>query len=314
MKRKEKSDYLSDIIEIKVYDDTNERVDVYLSDELDEYSRSFIQKLIKKNKVKVNGDFIKAKTILNKNDQIILEIPEDKKLEIKAEDIKIDIVYEDEYVGVVYKPRNMVVHPAPGNYSGTLVNALLYKFNSLSNINGKKRPGIVHRIDKDTTGLLMIAKTNEAHISLAAQLKEHSVSRKYIALVEGNINEDKGTINAPIGRNPKDRKKMCVTDYNSKEAITHFNVLKRFKKYTLIEAQLETGRTHQIRVHMKHIKHPVVGDKIYGIRNQKFNLEGQLLHAKTIGFIHPISKEYLEFSSDLPDDFSNILRILESKY
>ncbi|WP_442196531.1 RluA family pseudouridine synthase [Senegalia sp. (in: firmicutes)] len=314
MKRKEKSDYLSDIIEIKVYDDTNERVDVYLSDELDEYSRSFIQKLIKKNKVKVNGDFIKAKTILNKNDQIILEIPEDKKLEIKAEDIKIDIVYEDEYVGVVYKPRNMVVHPAPGNYSGTLVNALLYKFNSLSNINGKIRPGIVHRIDKDTTGLLMIAKTNEAHISLAAQLKEHSVSRKYIALVEGNINEDKGTINAPIGRNPKDRKKMCVTDYNSKEAITHFNVLKRFKKYTLIEAQLETGRTHQIRVHMKHIKHPVVGDKIYGIRNQKFNLEGQLLHAKTIGFIHPISKEYLEFSSDLPDDFSNILRILESKY
>ncbi|MGO1372062.1 MAG: RluA family pseudouridine synthase [Senegalia sp. (in: firmicutes)] len=302
------------MIEIKVYDDTNERVDVYLSDELDEYSRSFIQKLIKKNKVKVNGDFIKAKTILNKNDQIILEIPEDKKLEIKAEDIKIDIVYEDEYVGVVYKPRNMVVHPAPGNYSGTLVNALLYKFNSLSNINGKKRPGIVHRIDKDTTGLLMIAKTNEAHISLAAQLKEHSVSRKYIALVEGNINEDKGTINAPIGRNPKDRKKMCVTDYNSKEAITHFNVLKRFKKYTLIEAQLETGRTHQIRVHMKHIKHPVVGDKIYGIRNQKFNLEGQLLHAKTIGFIHPISKEYLEFSSDLPDDFSNILRILESKY
>lgn len=314
MKRKEKSDYLSDIIEIKVYDDTNERVDVYLSDELDEYSRSFIQKLIKKNKVKVNGDFIKAKTILNKNDQIILEIPEDKKLEINPEDIKIDIVYEDEYVGVVYKPRNMVVHPAPGNYSGTLVNALLYKFNSLSNINGKKRPGIVHRIDKDTTGLLMIAKTNEAHISLAAQLKEHSVSRKYIALVEGNINEDKGTINAPIGRNPKDRKKMCVTDYNSKEAITHFNVLKRFKKYTLIEAQLETGRTHQIRVHMKHIKHPVVGDKIYGIRNQKFNLEGQLLHAKTIGFIHPISKEYLEFSSDLPDDFSNILRILESKY
>lgn len=305
---------MSDIIELEVYEDINERIDAYLADELEEYSRSFIQKLIKKDKVKVNNDFIKSKTIINKGDKIVLEIPEDKKLEINPEDIDINIVYEDDDLAVVYKPRGMVVHPAPGNYNGTLVNVLLYKFNSLSNINGKIRPGIVHRIDKDTTGLLMIAKTNLAHISLAKQLKEHSINRRYIALVEGNINEDKGTINAPIGRNSKDRKKMCVTKDNSKEAITHFNVIRRFEKYTLIEAKLETGRTHQIRVHMKYIKHPVVGDKVYGIRNQKFNLRGQLLHAKIIGFIHPTSGEYLEFSSDLPEDFSNILEKLEIKY
>ncbi|WP_130806818.1 RluA family pseudouridine synthase [Senegalia massiliensis] len=300
-------------IEINVEDDANERIDVYLADELDDFSRSYIQKLIKKNKIKVNNELIKSKYIVSEGDKVYIELPEEKKLELIPENINIDIIYEDYDVAIVYKPRGMVVHPAPGNYNSTLVNALLYHLDTLSNINGNIRPGIVHRIDKDTTGLLMIAKTNLAHLSLAEQLKKHTINRRYIALVEGNIKEDKGIINAPIGRNPKDRKKMCVTEENSKHAVTHFKVIERFKDYTLIEAKLETGRTHQIRVHMKYIKHPVVGDKVYGIKKQKFNLEGQLLHAKIIGFIHPRSGEYLEFESELPEDFSNLLRIIRDK-
>ncbi|MBS4536123.1 RluA family pseudouridine synthase [Clostridium sp. D2Q-14] len=300
-----------DIIELIVDEESEGRVDSFLASELDEVSRSFIQKLIKNKKVTVNNRFVKSKYSINEGDRIVVEVPEPKKLEVKPEDIDIDIVYEDDDVAIVNKPRGMVVHPAPGNYSKTLVNALLYKLNNLSSINGVIRPGIVHRIDKDTTGLLMIAKTNLAHLSLSQQLKEHSITRRYQALVEGNINEDKGTINAPIGRNPKDRKKMCVIRENSKEAVTHFRVLKRYGNYTLIEARLETGRTHQIRVHMKYINHPIVGDPIYGTRDQKFNLEGQLLHAKIIGFNHPRENEYLEFDSNLPEDFIRILNILE---
>jgi len=300
-------------IEINVEDYANERIDVYLADELDDFSRSYIQKLIKKNKIKVNNESIKSKYIVSEGDKIHIELPEEKKIELIPENINIHIIYEDDDVAIFYKPRGMVVPPAPGNYNHTLVNALLYHLDTLSNINGNIRPGIVHRIDKDTTGLLMIAKTNLAHISLAEQLKKHTINRRYIALVEGNIKEDKGIINAPIGRNPKDRKKMCVTEENSKHAVTHFKVIERFKDYTLIEAKLETGRTHQIRVHMKYIKHPVVGDRVYGIKKQKFNLEGQLLHAKTIGFMHPKSGEYLEFKSELPEDFSNLLRIIRDK-
>ncbi|MBS4539723.1 RluA family pseudouridine synthase [Clostridium sp. D2Q-11] len=302
-----------DIIELIVDEESEGRIDVYLASELNEVSRSYIQKLLKNGRVTVNKRTIKAKYSINEGDKILVELPEPKKLEVKPENIDINIVYEDEDVAVVYKPRGMVVHPAPGNYNKTLVNALLYKLKTLSSINGVIRPGIVHRIDKDTTGLLMIAKTNIAHMSLSEQLREHSITRRYQALVEGNINEDKGTVDAPVGRNPKDRKKMCVTRENSKDAVTHFEVLKRFGKYTLIEARLETGRTHQIRVHMKYINHPIVGDPLYGIKDQKFNLDGQLLHAKIIGFEHPRTKEYLEFDSELPEDFAKILNLLEKK-
>lgn len=300
-------------INIIVDEESEGRIDSFLAEELDEISRSYIQKIIKKGLVKVNGKSVKPKYNIQEGDNIIVELPKPKKLEVKAEDIDIEILYEDEDVAVVYKPRGMVVHPAPGNYTGTLVNALLYNLESLSSINGVIRPGIVHRIDKDTTGLLMIAKTNLAHISLSEQLKKHTITRKYYALVEGNIKENMGTINAPIGRNPKDRKKMAVTRDNSKKAITHFNVIERFKNNTLIEAELETGRTHQIRVHMAYINHPVVGDPTYGFKKQKFNLNGQLLHAKIIGFEHPRTEKYLEFNSNLPEDFLRVLKILDEK-
>ena len=254
-----------EIIELVVEDDINERIDSYLSKKLEELSRTYIKKLIKDGYIKVNDLQIKPKYVVNKGDVIIIKLPEPEELELIPEDLPIEIVYEDEDVAVVNKPRGMVVHPAPGNYSGTLVNALLFHLESLSTINGVVRPGIVHRIDKDTSGLLMIAKNDFAHIELSKQLKEHSITRVYYALVEGNIKEDRGTINAPIGRHPVDRKKMAVTDRNSKNAITHFKVLERYGQYTLIEARLETGRTHQIRVHMSFIKHPLVGDPVYGI-------------------------------------------------
>ncbi|KNF08728.1 pseudouridine synthase [Gottschalkia purinilytica] len=288
-------------------EDDKERIDSYLAQELSEGSRSFIQKLIKDELVKVNGKKIKPKYIVKEGDHITINFPEPKSLEISPENIPIDIVYEDEDVAVVNKPQGMVVHPAPGNYNGTLVNALLYHLNSLSTINGIIRPGIVHRIDKDTSGLLMIAKNDLAHSDLSLQLKEHTINRRYQALVEGVIKEEKGTINAPIGRHNIERKKMTVTDKNSKEAITHFSVIERFEKNTLIEAKLETGRTHQIRVHMSFINHPIVGDPVYGYKSQRFNLNGQLLHAKTIGFVHPRTKEYMEFTSELPKYFIDIL-------
>lgn len=299
-------------IDLLVDEEYEGRIDSYLAEELDEISRSFIQKLIKQGLVKVNGKEVKAKYSVKEGDSINVELPSPKKLEILPENIPIEIVYEDDDVAVVNKPQGMVVHPAPGNYSKTLVNALLYHLKSLSSINGIIRPGIVHRIDKDTSGLLMIAKTNLAHIELSNQLKEHSTYRRYFTLVDNNIKQETGTIKAPIGRHHINRKMMAVSDKNSKEAITHFKVLERFKKYTLLEVKLETGRTHQIRVHMSYIKHPIVGDPVYGSSKCEFNLNGQLLHAKSIGFVHPRSKEYMEFDSELPDYFKRVLNVLNN--
>lgn len=299
-------------IDLLVDEEYDGRIDSYLAEELDEISRSFIQKLIKQGLVKVNGKEVKAKYSVKEGDSINVELPSPKKLEILPENIPIEIVYEDEDVAVVNKPQGMVVHPAPGNYSKTLVNALLYHLKSLSSINGIIRPGIVHRIDKDTSGLLMIAKTNLAHIELSNQLKEHSTYRRYFTLVDNNIKQETGTVKAPIGRHHINRKMMAVSDKNSKEAITHFKVLERFKKYTLLEVKLETGRTHQIRVHMSYIKHPIVGDPVYGSSKCGFNLNGQLLHAKSIGFVHPRSKEYMGFDSELPDHFKRVLNVLNN--
>lgn len=302
-----------ELLEIFVDGEDNERLDLYLSQALSDVSRSYIQKLIKEGLVNVNNKVVKAKYVVSEGDYIQIKLPEPKKLEIEPENIPIEIVYEDEDIAVVNKPQGMVVHPAPGNYKGTLVNALLYQLSSLSSINGIIRPGIVHRIDKDTSGLLMIAKNNLAHEELSKQLKAHTINRIYNAIVDGNIKEENGTIDAPIGRHPIDRKKMTVADVNSREAVTHFRVLERFGQYTLIEAKLETGRTHQIRVHMSFINHAVTGDPVYGGKNQRFKTNGQLLHAKTIGFIHPRTGEYLEFNSSLPEHFTKVLKILRDK-
>jgi 23S rRNA pseudouridine1911/1915/1917 synthase len=285
-----------------------DRLDIFLSDYLEKLSRSSIQKLIKKGYIIVNGKETKANYILKEGDVVDVEFEKEEVIEILPENIEIEIVYEDNDIAIVNKPQGMVVHPAAGNFSGTLVNALLYHLDSLSDLNGNLRPGIVHRIDKETSGLLMIAKNNFAHERLASQLKAHTTNRLYEALVEGIIKEDRGKIDAPIGRHLTERKKMTVTETNSKEAVTHFSVLERYKNHTLIEAKLETGRTHQIRVHMKYINHPVVGDKVYGFKAQKFKLNGQLLHAKKIGFIHPRTEEYIEFNSELPEYFKDILR------
>lgn len=301
------------LVKIKA-DEKGDRLDVFLSEseELEGRSRSFIQKLIKEGKISVNGKMKKAKYSVKPGDEIEVEIEEEEEDgKPEPQNIDLNIIYEDEDLAAVYKPQGMVVHPADGNKDGTLVNALLYHMDSLSDVNGGDiRPGIVHRIDKDTSGVLLVAKNNKAHESLAKQLEEHSVTRKYLALVEGRIKEDKGTVDAPIGRNPSDRKKMAVVE-GGRRAVTHFRVVERFEDNTLVEAQLETGRTHQIRVHMKYIKHPVVGDPVYGIRKQRFRLEGQLLHAHTIGFIHPSTGEYMEFSYPLPDYFEEVLRKLK---
>lgn len=290
------------------------RLDSYLSDVLMEMSRSFIQKLIEKGTVKINGEIVRIKKYkVKENDEIEIEVPAPERLKIEAENIPIEIVYEDDDLLVVNKPQGMVVHPAPGNYNGTLVNSIMYHCKNLSSINGVIRPGIVHRIDKDTSGLLIVAKNDKAHRSLAQQFKEHSINRKYIALVYGNIKEEKGTIQGPIGRHPNNRLKMAVVERNGKDAITHFSVLKRFRGYTLIEAKLETGRTHQIRVHMTHINYPLVGDPVYGQKKEKFNLKGQMLHAKTLGFMHPTKGIFMEFQADLPDHFIKIIKILEDQ-
>ncbi|MEW9123065.1 MAG: RluA family pseudouridine synthase [Thermotaleaceae bacterium] len=295
--------------------DEDARLDVYLAIQLPDLSRSFIQKIIENGNVYVNGKVAKLKKYkTQEEDMIEIEVPLPEPLNIQGENIPVTIVYEDEDVIVVDKPKGMVVHPAPGNYTGTLVNALLYHCKTLSSINGIIRPGIVHRIDKDTSGLLMIAKNDKAHRSLAEQLKNHTIHRLYIALVHGNIREEKATIEAPIGRHPVDRLRMAVTDKNSKAAITHFTVLKRYGEYTLIEAKLETGRTHQIRVHMSYIKYPLVGDPIYGIKKEKFRIQGQALHAKTLGFVHPTTGEYMEFESPLPDSFVKLLHTIENSY
>jgi len=289
--------------------DAGKRIDVFLSEKIEDMSRSRIQKLIEDNKIKVNAKEIKSNYKIKNGDEITVEVPKPVMLQIQAEDIDIDILYEDDDIVVVNKPQGMVVHPAAGNYTGTLVNALLKKCRTLSSINGVIRPGIVHRIDKDTSGVLVVAKNDYAHQHLAEQIKEHTVKRVYIALTEGVIKQDQGTIDKPIGRHPIHRKKMAVIE-NGKRAVTHFKVLERYKENTLVEARLETGRTHQIRVHMAYIGHPLVGDPVYGFKKQKFNLKGQALHAMVLGFIHPRTGEYMEFSSPLPDYFQNLIEKL----
>lgn len=290
------------------------RIDSVLSLLLPETSRSFIQKLIEGGSLSLNGEPMTSKKYkVNAGDKVTLTVPEAEKLSVEPENIPLDIVYEDDDVLVVNKPKGMVVHPAVGNYTGTLVNAIMYHCGDrLSSINGVIRPGIVHRIDKDTSGLLMIAKNDKAHESLSQQLAEHSITRRYRALVYHNFAEDEGTIDAPIGRDPKNRLKQAVTEQNSKRAMTHWRVLERFGKYTLIEARLETGRTHQIRVHMAYIKHPLVGDAVYGSAKQSLTSDGQLLHAEVLGFIHPTSGQYMEFEKPVPQEFDAVLRKLRS--
>lgn len=294
-------------MELKVQK-SNIRIDKYLIEELN-ISRSKIQKLIDNNKILVNNKNIKTSYLLKENDIInVLELKEEE-IKIKPENIPLDIVYEDEYLLVVNKPSGMVVHPAPGNYDKTLVNALMYHCNNLSNVNGEIRPGIVHRIDADTSGLLLVAKNDFVHNDLAKQISEKTVKREYIALVHGIIKEDSATIDAPIGRDTFNRKKMAVTIENSKDAITHLYVLERLNNATLIKCVLETGRTHQIRVHLNYINHPIVNDPVYGLKKQENINFNQMLHAKTIGFIHPITKEYLEFSSNVPKEFTEIVNL-----
>ena len=290
-------------------DDENIRIDKYLIDKL-EISRSKVQKLIDNEKVLVNNKVVKPSYIIKLDDKVTVDTNLFEETSIKPENIKLDIVYEDDCLLVVNKKSGMVVHPAPGNYSKTLVNALMYHCNdNLSNVNGNIRPGIVHRIDADTSGVLLVAKNDEVHNDLAKQISEKSVKREYVALVHGIINEDSATIDAPIGRDKDNRKKMAVTADNSKEAITHIYVLERLNNATLIKCVLETGRTHQIRVHLNYINHPIVNDPVYGLKKQENKEFGQMLHAKTIGFIHPITKQYLEFSSDVPKEFTEILNI-----
>ncbi|GAA0743688.1 RluA family pseudouridine synthase [Clostridium oceanicum] len=290
----------------------NKRLDVYLCGVYEDKSRSYIQSIIKKGNVLVNEKIRKSNYKLKEKDKVVAFFPPPESLNIKSEDIPIDIVYEDKDVIIVNKPQGMVVHPAPGLYSGTLVNALLNHCKDLSGINGIQRPGIVHRIDKDTSGILVVAKNDKAHNSLAKQFKDHSITRTYIALVEGIIKDDKGTIDTQIGRHPVNRIKMAVVR-EGRRAVTHFEVLERFKKNTLIKCNLETGRTHQIRVHMAHKFHPLVGDPVYGYKKQRFNLNGQMLHAKELGFIHPTTGDYVEFNSNIPPYFTNIINILRNE-
>ena len=278
-----------------------ERIDKCISNYLESLSRSYIQKIIKDGKAYVNDAVVKANYKVKVDDKVQFEIPDCEEPDIPPQDIPLDILYEDKDILIVNKPKDMVVHPAPGHYEGTLVNATMFHCkDELSGINGVLRPGIVHRIDKDTTGSIIICKNDEAHRKIAQQLKEHSITRKYRAIVYGRIMEEEGTVNAPIGRHPTDRKKMAINEKNGKPAVTHYKVLERFDKYTYIECQLETGRTHQIRVHMTSIGHPLLGDEVYGNAKCPFKLEGQTLHAMTIGFIHPTTGEYVEYEAPLP--------------
>ena len=295
-----------------VENDEGVRIDKYLSLEMPDLSRSHIQKLIKDNLIEVNGKPVKANYRLCFDDNIKVTVPELKEPEIAAEDIPLDILYEDEDIIIVNKPKGMVVHPAPGHYSGTLVNALMFHCgDNLSGINGVIRPGIVHRIDMDTTGSLIVCKNDSAHQSLSEQLKEHSIRRIYAAIVHGNIKEDQGTVDAPIGRHPTDRKRMSTKAKNARRAVTHYKVLERFGDYTYIQCELETGRTHQIRVHMSSIGHPLLGDTVYGPAKCPFKgLQGQTLHARTLGIVHPRTGEYLEVEAPLPAYFVKLLERL----
>lgn len=293
-----------------VVNDENMRLDKFISLSMPDLSRTLIQQYIKEGYVLVNGQVEKASYKIKLEDDIEISLPDNKEMDVLPENIPLDIVYEDSDVIVVNKPTGMIVHPSSGIYSGTLVNALLYHCQDLSGINGVLRPGIVHRIDKETSGLLMVAKNDKTHQSLSEQLKQHSVTRRYVALVHGVIPHSHGKINAPIGRDVNDRQKMAVTKANSKEAITNFTVLKRYQNMSLIECRLETGRTHQIRVHMAYIGYPVYGDPKYGLKKDD-QTNGQFLHAKKLGFIHPATGEYLEFDSPLPDFFVEKLKELE---
>ena len=289
----------------------NMRIDMTLSFLMQDKSRSYIQKLIKTGDITVNGQIVKPSYIVKTEDVLSCNIPEAILPEIVAENIPLNIVYEDSDILIINKPKDMVVHPANGHYSGTLVNGIMYHCKDLSGINGVMRPGIVHRIDKDTTGLLIVCKNDESHKFLAEQFKVHSIERTYHALVHGVIKEDSGTISGAIGRDPSNRLKNAINPINGKEAITHFTVLKRFKNASYIKLNLETGRTHQIRVHMTSINHPLYGDNLYGLKNDKYLKYGQFLHAKTIGFIHPSSKEYISFDSEIPEYFQEVLNKLQ---
>ena len=285
------------------------RIDKFLSEEMEEYSRSFLQKLIREGLVAVDERTVKANYKLSCGQQILVMVREPEEVSIEPENIHLDILYEDEDVLVINKPKDMVVHPAAGHYSHTLVNGIMYHCrDSLSGINGSLRPGIVHRIDKDTTGALIVCKNDKAHNEIARQLKEHSITRRYRAIVMGNLKEDEGTVDAPIGRHPTERKKMAVNEKNGKRAVTHYRVLLRLRGYTYIECRLETGRTHQIRVHMASIGHPLLGDTVYGPAKQPIaSLKGQTLHAMVLGFVHPSTGAYMEFQAPLPDYFQELL-------
>lgn len=287
------------------------RLDVFLKQNIEEISRTYIQKLIKDGYANVNGTVPKTNYKVNSGDKVCLNVPETEEPDIVTQEMPLDIVYEDDDVILINKPKGMVVHPAAGHYTGTLVNGLMHHCkDNLSGINGVLRPGIVHRIDMDTTGILIACKNDVAHQKISEQLKEHSITRRYRALVYGVIKEDEGVVNAPIGRHPIDRKKMAINPKNGKNAITHYRVLERFREYTYIECELETGRTHQIRVHMASLHHPLVGDQVYGPEKNPFHLQGQCLHAMVLGFVHPRTHEYMEFYADLPQYFSELLKKL----
>lgn len=289
------------------------RIDRYLSDNLQELSRSYLQKLLKDGGIRVNGKAVKSNYKVCDGDLIVLEIPEAVEPDIEAESMNLEILYEDADILLVNKPKGMVVHPAAGHYTGTLVNGLMaHCKGQLSGINGVMRPGIVHRIDMDTTGVLIVCKNDRAHSAIAEQLKVHSITRKYYAIVHGTIKDEEGCIHAPIGRHPADRKKMSINEKNGKDAITHYRVLRRFRRFTYVECQLETGRTHQIRVHMASIGHPLLGDTVYGPSKCPFSgLQGQTLHAGVLGIVHPVSGEYMEFHAPLPEYFDILLKKLE---
>ena len=287
------------------------RIDRFLSEQLPEHSRSYIQKLIKDGQVSIEGKAVKSNYKITGSEEIALLIPDQVIPDILPEDIPLDILYEDHDVILVNKPKGMVVHPAAGHYTGTLVNALMFHCKEdLSGINGVLRPGIVHRIDMDTTGVIIACKNDLAHNSIAAQLKEHSITRRYQAIVHGVLKDEEGVIDAPIGRSPKDRKKMAINYNNGKSAVTHYKVLTRFKDFTHIECRLETGRTHQIRVHMASIGHPLLGDAVYGPAKCPYKLQGQTLHAGILGFVHPRTGDYMEFSAPLPEYFEELLKKL----
>ena len=305
---------MQELILLPEEESIGERADKYLAVQLPQYSRSFFQKLFKDDQIQIQNTPIKASYRITGEEEIALTIPDAQKPDIVPENIPLDILYEDQDLLVVNKPKGMEVHPAHGHYSGTLVNALMYHCkDSLSGINGVLRPGIVHRIDMDTTGSLIVCKTDMAHKVIAAQLKEHSITRKYHAIVHGNLKDDTGTVNAPIGRHPTDRKKMSTKAPNGRHAVTHYRVLERFGNFTYIECQLETGRTHQIRVHMSSIGHPILGDEIYGPAKCPYKLQGQTLHAKILGITHPSTGEYIEFDSPLPDYFKDLLNKLRKQ-